>query len=64
MKGLEALGNAQYNIFKKEVFTEQSKSIHESIKKNKLHLFQTPKLKKTSKTKELTAIQSDASLFG
>lgn len=64
MKGLEALGKYQYSKFKKEVFTEQSKSIHESIKKNKLHLFKTRTPKKTSKMKQLTAIRSDANLFG
>lgn len=64
MKGLEALGNYQYSKFKKEVFIEKSKSIHESIKTNNLHLFKTPKPKKTSKIKQLAAIRSDASLFG
>lgn len=64
MKGLEALGNSQYHQFQKSVFIEKSRSIHESIKKNKLHLFKTPKPKKTSKMKELAAIRSDASLFG
>jgi hypothetical protein len=64
VKSIEKLGTEQYRTFKKEVLEDRSKSIHEPLKKNKLHLFRTPKPKTLSKDKKLVAVQSDANLFG
>ena len=56
---VHSLGKDQYAKYYKEVTTDCTRSIHESIKKNHLPLFSCPQL--TTKTKDLT--QSDVALF-
>lgn len=65
VKSLEGLAKKKYQEYKKEVLTEQSKSINDTIKKNSLALFSSPKRIAKSKTSQQLAVQrNNASLFG
>ena len=65
VQSVETLGKAQYQQYKKEVITERTKSIHDSIKKNSLALFSSPKRKVKSKSAQKIAVErNNSSLFG
>ena len=46
---VEAFGKAQYQRYKSEALTNRSTSIHDSIKRNSLPLFRSPRPKSKSK---------------
>ena len=62
VRSIETIGVTQYQKYYKEVIISGEKSIHDSIKKNSLPLFKTPKRK--AKSKQLTVQRTNASLFG
>ena len=65
IRNFETLGKDQYKKFKEEVLDKRERSIHDSIKRNSLTLFKTPKQKKDSaKVKQLAELRNDVSLFG
>ena len=65
VRSVETLGKAQYQQYKKEVITERTKSIHDSIRKNSLALFSSPKRKVKSKSAQKIAVErNNTSLFG
>lgn len=64
IKSLESVGNEMYIAFKKDVFEDQTKKIHDTIKKHHPILFKTPKTKKTVKSKQLAGLKNDVALFG
>ncbi len=65
VRSIEALGKSQYQKYVANVIDNRTVSIHDSIKKNSLPLFRSPKPKIKSKTaQQLTAQRSNASLFG
>ena len=53
-----------YIAFKKTVFGDQTKKIHDVIKKHHPVLFKTPKIKKSVKSKQLAGLKNDVALFG
>ena len=65
VRSIATIGLTQYKQYCEEVLISREKSIHDSIKKNSLPLFKTPKCKKKSKTSQQLELQrSNASLFG
>ena len=62
---VEALANALYQQYKSEVLTNRTASIHNSIKRNSLALFRSPRPKPKSKSSQkLATYRSNTSLFG
>ena len=61
VRSVETLGKAQYQQYKKEVITERTKSIHDSIKKNSLALLRKAKSKSAQK---IVVERNNTSLFG
>ena len=65
VRSIEALGKSKYEKYVADVIDNRTGSIHDTIKKNSLSLFNTPKCKAKSKSaKHLMAQCSNASLFG
>ena len=61
---IKALGLEQYNTFVKERLVERVKPLHDTISKNMLPLFSTPKKRQKTKAQEMMAdIKHDRSLF-
>lgn len=61
---IEALGLEQYNTFVKERLVERVKPLDDTISKNNLRLFSTPKKRLKTKAQEMMAeIKSDRNLF-
>ena len=64
MNKIEKHGLEQYSTFVKERLVERVKPLDDSIKKNMLHLFSTPKRRQKTKAQEVMAeIKSDSNLF-
>ena len=65
VRSIEALGKSKYEKYVADVIDNRTGSLHDTIKKNSLSLFNTPKCKAKSKSaKHLMAQRSNASLFG
>ena len=62
--GLEEKGWSQYQEFCKEVFIKRTKSIHDPLKLNKLHILKTTKPKINRKASQLASARNNANLFG
>ena len=61
---IEKHGLEQYSTFVKECLVERVKPLDDTIKKNMLHLFSTPKRRQKTKAQEVMAeIKSDRNLF-
>ncbi len=61
---VQELGLEQYKTFVKERLVERTKPLHDSIKKNMLCLFRTPKRRQKTKAQEVMAeMKSDRNLF-
>ena len=61
---VQELGLEQYKTFVKERLVERTKPLHDSIKKNMLCLFHTPKRRQKTKAQEVMAeMKSDRNLF-
>ena len=61
---IEALGMEQYSTFVKERLNERTKPLHDTISKNMLRLFSTPKKRKKTKAQEIMAeVKNDRNLF-
>ena len=57
-------GTKQYHNFVQDRLVDKKKPLDDTTKKNKVHLFSSPKGKGKSKTQELlSAVQSDSNLF-
>ena len=64
VKNVEAIGEQQYQEFVENRLEKRTVSLFETIKKNKLALFRTPKAKETSKQKmELNSVKQDCAMF-
>ena len=60
----EELGLEQYNTFVKELLVERVNPLDDTISKNMLPLFGTPKKRQKTKAQEMTAeVKSDRNLF-
>ena len=65
VRSIEVLGKSQYEKYVAEVITDGTGSIHDTITKNSLPLFRTPKRKAKSKSaQQLTTQRKNAGLFG
>ena len=65
IKKFETVGKNQYKEFKDDVLEKRTRGIHDSITRNSLPLFSTPRQKKDSaKAKQLAQLKNDVSLFG
>ena len=64
VRSLESLGQEQYVKFKEDVFQKQTRKIDDTLRKNNLPLFSTPKRKKSTKAMQLKGLCNDVSLFG
>ena len=64
VNNVEELGLEQYNTFVKERLVERTKQLSDTIKKNMLCLFHTPKRRQKTKAQEAMAeIKNDRNLF-
>ena len=64
VRGLEDTGKAQYQVFMKDVLTDRTKTIHDTIKKNNLSLFKkSSKKKPTHQGKKIKMLANNVSLF-
>jgi len=62
---IEKLASAMYEQYKKQVIVDRTKPIHDTITKNSLSLFKSPKMKVKSKASQQLVIQrNNTSLFG
>ena len=61
---LESIGKEQYKKFHEEVFEKQTKTISDTIKKNKLILFKTSNKMKPTKSSQIQGLKNDVLLFG
>ena len=57
MKTIEKLASAKYEQYKKQVIVDRTKSIHDTITKNSLSLFKSPKRKLKSKASQQLVVQ-------
>ena len=65
VKTIEKLASAKYEQYKKQVIVDRTKSIHDTITKNSLSLFKSPKRKLKSKALQQLVVQrNNTSLFG
>ena len=65
VRSIESIAIKQYQQYCQDVLISKKKSIHDSIKKNSLPTFKTPKCKKKSKTlHNLVVQQSNVSILG
>lgn len=64
IRSLKSVGNEKYNAFKQDMFEDQTKTIHDVIKKQHPILFKTPKTKQSVKSKQLEGLKNDVALFG
>lgn len=62
VRNLESTGKAQYQAFMKDVVTARTKSVHDSIKRNKLSLFKRSTKKKSNQGKKIKVL-ANVSLF-
>ncbi|KAL5007288.1 hypothetical protein ScPMuIL_016094 [Solemya velum] len=61
---IEAVGEDQYETYKKSVITDMTQSIHKPIKKNALPLFRSPSPKtKSKKAGQVSMLRDDVALF-
>jgi hypothetical protein len=61
---LEKTGKQQYEAFVEDVLVKRTKSISDTIKKNKLSLFKQPRNSNPSKQgKQIAALKNDVSIF-
>ena len=61
---IEALGCQQYDNFVSERLVERTIPIYDVMKKNNIHLFNTPHTRQKTKTSELvSSLKSDRNLF-
>ena len=64
VKNVKAIGEQQYQELVENPLEKRTVSLFETIKKNKLALFRTPKTKETSKRKmQLNSIKQDCAMF-
>ena len=64
VKNVEATGEQQYQEFVEDHLEKRTVSLFETIKKNKLALFRTPKVRETSKQKmQLNSVKQDCAMF-
>ena len=65
VRTIEKLASAKYEQYKKQVIVDRTKSIHDTISKNSLSLFKSPKKKVKSKASQQLVVQrNNTSLFG
>ena len=64
VRSLESLGQEQYVKYKEDVFQKPTRKINDTLKKNNLPLYNTPKRKKSTKAMHLKGIHNDILLFG
>ena len=62
VRQVEAIGNAQYQVFVTERF-EKHTSLVDPIKRNKLSMFLPPSKAKSSDKMQITSLKSNCSLF-
>ena len=60
---VEVVGKQQSDTFVKECLVEQTKSLYDPIKKNKLHLFSTPAPKQSKASQQVSSLKSNCALF-
>ena len=64
VRSMQNLGTKQYQQFVSDIFVNQSKSIHDTIKRNSLPLLHSKPKAKSRTSQQLTAQNNNANLFG
>ncbi len=63
VKSVKCIGQDQFQAFTKECLIDRTKSIHDTIHRNKLPLFNTPVLKASKGQQQLSSLKCDIELF-
>ena len=60
---IEVVSKQQSDTFVKECLVEQTKSLYDPVKNNKLHLFSTPAPKQSKASRQVSSLKSNCALF-